>query len=289
MLVIADGPRPDHPSDIEGCKTARAVIERVDWDCEVLTNYSEANLWCKARVSSGLDWAFQNVEEAIILEDDCLPHPTFFRFCEELLERYRDDERIALISGTNLQIVQKKNPYGYYFSHYPMVWGWATWRRFWKHYDVNIKRWPEPRNSGLIESILGNKEVVYHYWRKVFDAMYKGKIDTWDYQVVFTTWLQRALAIIPRVNLVSNIGFGGAATHTKRKWHKFANLKRFEMAFPLYRPREVSRNVAADGFVERYSLTPFRPLPMKIFLYASYKVKRWFLERFTSKSDNYRR
>lgn len=110
LLVIADGPRPDHPSDIERCKAARAVIERVDWDCEVLTNYSEANLGCKACVSSGLDWAFQNVEEVIILEDDYLPHPTFFRFCEESLERYRDDERIALISGTNLKIVQKKNP-----------------------------------------------------------------------------------------------------------------------------------------------------------------------------------
>lgn len=280
LFIIADAPRANYPSDVEGCKAARAIIEKVDWDCEVLTDYSDVNLGPRKRISSGLDWVFNIVEEAIILEHDCLPHPSFFKFCEELLEKYRDDGRIALISGTNLSLHTRGMPYSYCFSRYPQIWGWATWRRFWKHYDVNITPWLELRDSGWLEGILSNKGPVYHYWKSVFDVLHEGKINTWDYQVTFTAWLQNALAITPRVNLVSNIGFGKAATHTKRKWHKFANMKRFEMTFPLSHPPDVSRNVAADRFVERYSLTPFRSLPIKIFLYASYKVKRWFLERW---------
>ena len=123
LLVIADGPRADHPADVEKCAAVRAIIDGVDWDCEVLKNYSDVNLGCKRRVSSGLDWVFDTVEEAIILEDDCLPHPTFFRFCEEMLEKYRDDKRIAMISGDNLQFGRKRTGYSYYFSRYPHIWG----------------------------------------------------------------------------------------------------------------------------------------------------------------------
>jgi hypothetical protein len=129
LLVVADGPRPDRPDDIEKCKAARGVVEQVDWDCEVLRNYSDVNLGCKKRVSSGLDWVFNTVEEEIILEDDCLPHPTFFRFCEELLDYYRHDERIMVISGDNFQFGRNCTEYSYYFSRYNHCWGWSTWRR----------------------------------------------------------------------------------------------------------------------------------------------------------------
>nr|MBA3765731.1 glycosyltransferase family 2 protein [Acidobacteriota bacterium] len=145
LLVIADGPRADHPDDAEKCLAARAAIDRVNWDCEVLTNYSEVNLGCGARPSSGLDWVFENVAEAIILEDDCLPHPTFFPFCAELLERHRDDERVMMISGDNFQFGRKRTQYSYYFSRYTHTWGWATWRRAWRYFDREIKLWPALR------------------------------------------------------------------------------------------------------------------------------------------------
>src|SRR5665648_587346 len=134
LLVIADGPRATHPDDAEKCAVVRAIIDGVDWDCEVLKNYSDVNLGCKRRVSSGLDWVFDTVEEAIILEDDCLPHPTFFRFCEEMLAKYRDDKRIAMISGDNFQFGKKRTEYSYYFSRYTHIWGWASWRRAWDNY-----------------------------------------------------------------------------------------------------------------------------------------------------------
>lgn len=279
LLVVADGPRIEHPSDAERCRAVRAIVEKVDWNCEVLTNYSKVNLGCKRRLVSGLNWVFNVVEEAIILEDDCLPHPTFFRFCEELLEKYRDNERVALISGANLYISRKKTPYNYYFSRYPLVWGWASWRRFWRHYDVCIKRWPELRDGGWLEEMLGGRGPIYHYWRKVFDTVYQEKTNTWDYQLVFAVWIQKALAIIPRVNLISNIGWLNDPNWRKRH-HKFARMKTKAVQFPLVHPPYISRDAVADQFVEKYTFTPFRPLLTRIFLYLSCRARRWFIERF---------
>src|SRR3989344_7840291 len=139
LLVVADGPRANRPGEAELCAAARAVIEKVDWDCEVVTHFSEVNLGCKCRMSSGVDWVFQTVPEAILLEDDCLPHPSFFRFCEEMLEGYRNDERISMIGGTNFQKGRERSPDSYYFSRYTHIWGWASWRRAWqKIYDVEM-------------------------------------------------------------------------------------------------------------------------------------------------------
>ena len=131
LFVIADGAR--FPEEKEKCQQARDIIRQVDWDCEVLANYSDVNLGCGKRISSGISWVFEHVEAAIILEDDCLPHLSFFRYCENLLDYYRDDERVMAIGGDNFQDGNKKTPYSYYFSKYPHVWGWATWRRAWKH------------------------------------------------------------------------------------------------------------------------------------------------------------
>ncbi len=153
LFVIADGPRADHPGEAEKCEAARAIIERVDWECEVLKNYSDTNLGCAKRVSSGLDWVFSNVEEAIILEDDCVPHLTFFPFCEELLEKYRYDTRIASISGQNVQFGRERTNYSYYFSRYNHCWGWATWRRAWQHFDFDMKLWPEIKKGHLLDDI----------------------------------------------------------------------------------------------------------------------------------------
>jgi len=283
LLVIADGPRESRPSDIKKCQETRNIIKKVNWDCEILTNYSEKNLGPRRRISTGLDWVFNQVEEAIILEDDILPHFSFFQFCEELLERYRYDKNIALISGTNLQIVRRNSSYSYYFSRYPQIWGWASWRRFWKHYDVDLKLWPEFRETSWLEDILADKRTVYRYWKNVFDSVYQNKLNVWAYQVSFAMWVQGAMAVIPSINLVSNIGFGVGATNTRNKWHKFSNLKKFEMRFPLSHPPEILRDKSIDKFVEKYSLTPFKPLLTRIFLFLFCWLRRCFVEQFCKK------
>ncbi len=247
LLVIADGPRADRPQDAEKCAAARAIIERVDWDCEVLTNYSDINLGCRKRVSSGLNWVFNQVEEAIILEDDCLPHPTFFRFCEELLERYRHNEQIMVISGGNFQLGHKRTDYSYYFSAYNHCWGWASWRRAWRLYDLEMKRWSEVRQSNLLWDILEAPKAVT-YWSKLFQGGYEG-FDTWDYAWTFACWSHNGLTIIPNMNLVSNIGFGPEATHTQGE-SQFANIPTEAMTFPLRHPPGVIRDTQADDFTE---------------------------------------
>ena len=165
LLVVADGPRADKPGEAEKCAAVRAILDRVDWDCQVIQNYADTNLGCRERVSSGLNWVFETVEEAIILEDDCLPHPTFFRFCEELLERYRHDDRIMTISGNNLQFGRPHTEDGYYFSRYTHIWGWASWRRAWRFYDLEMKAWPELRNTNWLAEKMKSERSA-NYWRQ---------------------------------------------------------------------------------------------------------------------------
>lgn len=246
LLVVADGPRDSRSGEAERCRAARAIIERVDWDCEVKTNFSDANLGCKKRVASGIEWVFEEVPEAIILEDDCLPHPTFFPFCEEMLIRYRDDERIGMISGDNFQFGQRRSDDSYYFSRYAHIWGWASWRRAWRNYDRDIKKWPRIRAARLLEAIVRDP-FEQRYWDGIFQAVYEGKIDTWDYQWVLACWTHNMLSIMPAVNLISNIGFGADATHTTNAGI-YANLPTEALEFPLRHPEFVLPNPPADRF-----------------------------------------
>jgi hypothetical protein len=248
-LVIADGPRADRPGEPEKCAAARAVVENIDWDCEVLRNFSEVNLGCGTRPASGISWVFQNVEEAIILEDDCLPHPAFFRFCDELLERYRDDERVMMISGNNFQDGEKRTSDSYYFSRYAHTWGWATWRRAWQLYDFEIMSWPELRETNWLLDMLGDEQSAA-FWRDTFDSLGKSP-DIWDYQWTFACWAQNGLAILPNGNLVSNIGWGEEATHTRDRNNPAANLPTESLQFPLDHPAYMVRNRQADDYTFR--------------------------------------
>ena len=248
LLIIADGPRANQPEDVSKCAAAQAIINRVDWNCEVLKNYSDINLGCRNRVYSGLDWVFDLVEEAIFLEDDCLPHPTFFRFCEELLERYRSSEQIMVISGDNFQFGHNRQEYSYYFSRYNHSWGWATWRRAWQLYDNEMKLWPKVQDSSWLVDILQDSEAAI-YWSNIFQSVYHG-FDTWDFPWTFANWIHNGLSILPNVNLVSNIGFGTEATHAKGE-SKFANIPTEEMTFPLQHPPCAIRDAEADDFTEK--------------------------------------
>lgn len=250
LLVIADGPRTNRPGEAEKCAATRALIEKVDWDCEVLTNFSEVNLGCKQRVSSGIDWVFEQVEEAIILEDDCLPDSTFFRFCQEMLERYRHDQRIGMISGDNFQFGHRRNDDSYYFSKYVHIWGWASWRDRWANrYDVAMAKWPRIRDEGLLVDMVGNAHEAA-FWHKIFERVSRGEIDTWDYQWVFANWVEGRMTILPAVNMISNIGFDANATHTTGA-SDLADLARYPLAFPLKHPLGVFRNIQADLFSEK--------------------------------------
>lgn len=251
LFVNADSPRRTKPGEDEKCQAARDVIKQVDWDCQVFTNFRDKNLGCKVTVSSGIDWFFENVEEGIILEDDVIAHPTFFRFCEELLERYRDDKRIAMITGNNFLFGDKRREkrYSYYFSRYIGIWGWATWRRTWKVYDVNMRLWPEIQYGDWLYRWCGNRRFA-HYWTKQFKRIYSGEIDTWDFQLLFSCIVQNALIVVPNVNLVTNIGFGSEGTYCKDQGSKRANMKIEPMTFPLLHPPWIIRDSVADSILE---------------------------------------
>ena len=254
LLVVADGPRTHVPDDGAKCLETRAIIGRIDWDCEVLTNFSPVNMGCRARISTGLDWVFTNVEEAIILEDDCIPHPTFFRFCKELLARYRDDRRVMMISGNNVQMGQKRTPYSYYFSKSFHCWGWATWRRAWQHYDIGMELWPALKDGSWLLQELGNKAQARTF-RKLFNHV-AGESGTWDYQWVFSCLVHNGLSIVPSRNLVTNVGF--SEDRTSVRYHPLGNLPVEELEFPLKHPPFMVRQADADAFEHRIEYGWFR-------------------------------
>ncbi len=249
LLVIADGPRADKQGDAALCAATRAVVDQVDWDCTVLTNYADTNLAIKQRIESGMAWVFSQVEEAIILEDDCLPHPSFFRYCTELLDRYRHHDHVMAISGNNFLFGQYDPPQSYYFSRYPLVWGWATWRRAWQHYDPAMRRWPEVRTRHWLSRTLASPPAE-RYWSYIFQRTYETQ-DTWDYAWTFSCWLHNGLTITPAVNLVHNLGFQADATHTLDPHSQFAHLPLNEMPFPLRHPPAIRRDGEADDITEQ--------------------------------------
>jgi hypothetical protein len=247
LLLVADGPRPEVATDKSRCEAVREIMKSVDWDCEIKTNFSEANLGCKKRMSSGIDWVFAEVEEAILLEDDCVPSPDFFRFCAELLVRYRDDPNIISVAGTNYQNGQIRGNDSYYFSRYPNIWGWASWRRAWQQYDVTMHSWPELREQKLI-SKMGLAKGECKFWTHFFDETYAGKIDSWDGQWVYACWRNNGIAAIPNVNLITNIGAGPDATHTKGPINSLA-MPTGKLDQELRHPMNISIDQEADKYV----------------------------------------
>lgn len=245
LYVAADGARVGRAGEAERCEATRRVATAVDWPCQVRYLFREQNLGCRRAVSQAIDWFFSNEEEGIILEDDCLPQATFFEFCDQMLERYRDDDRIAIVSGDNFQFGRTYGESSYYFSRYAHIWGWATWRRFWRHYDCDLGVWPEYRNTGGLSRVRGLSFMEVRHWAKNFDAVAAGRIDTWDFQLQFAMWYRGMVSILPQRNLIQNIGFGGDATHTTAD-SKFANMSIQALEFPLTHPNSVTTCAPAD-------------------------------------------
>ncbi|MFA5158289.1 MAG: hypothetical protein WC451_03855 [Patescibacteria group bacterium] len=254
LYLAADGPRSDKIGEKELCQKTRAIVNEIDWDCEVSTLFREKNLGLKVAVSSAIDWFFKNENEGIILEDDCLPNPTFFRYCSELLEKYRNVDQVKMISGDNFQFGWKNSDDSYYFSKYCNIWGWATWKRAWKEYDLEMKSYPEFVKSNKIDQVFKDKS-VRRYWRAVLDRVFSAEINTWDYQWVFCVWSHNGLAINPSINLVANLGCNSGTNTAGQENSEVADMKSYAMKFPLKHPTSISQSVEAD---DRFSSQFFK-------------------------------
>lgn len=214
LFVAADGPRKNKEGENEKCLATRAIINNIDWDCEVKTLFRDNNLGCKIAVSSAISWFFEHNEQGIILEDDCLPHPSFFRYCEQMLDKYKDDPKIYHIGGNNFDYsVLKKRKDSYFFSAYALIWGWATWKRAWEKYDNDIQDYDNLLKSDRIKDYLKSNEEI-EYWRDKFNRIVNHNFDTWDFIWQYTIWKHGGKAIVPFRNMVKNIGFDHEATHT---------------------------------------------------------------------------
>jgi len=247
IFIIADGPK-NKTEKLLTDKTRKNLELLLDWPCMILKNYSKNNLGLKERFSSGISWVFEQTDRAIFLEDDCIPDPTFFRYCDELLEKYQNDNRVMTISGNNFQFGKNTVPSSYYFSRYPHVWGWATWKRVWDHYDSNITTWPEQSNTSWLRGVTGGL-IISKFWKYIFNRLFEGKINTWDYQLTYASFKNNGLNIIPSVNLVTNVGYGADSTNIKTK-NKTISVPTTPMQFPLIYPKDFAINDTADQAVE---------------------------------------
>lgn len=255
LYIAADGPRPGVANEKERCDSAREIVQAVDWPCEVSTLFRDQNLGCGKALSSGITWFFEHEEAGIILEDDCLPSRSFFWYCEELLEKYRNDTRVMHIGGNNfLDGWQSDGRLSYYFSQCGHIWGWATWARAWKKYDFKMKLFPFLCTNGYFNYFFLNKLEKIYRLRK-FSQVYDAKIDTWDYQWDFARFTNSGLSIVPMKNLVKNIGYGMEATHTTDDDHEYGNLQIHEITLPLRHPAYVLRDFDSDRKYFRTLLT----------------------------------
>jgi len=258
LWLAVDGARANRPEERGRVLAVQRLIDSVDWPCEVHTLFRTSNLGCKIAVSEAISWFFDQVDAGIVLEDDCVAHPTFFSFAAELLTRYTDDDRVCMISGDNFQLGRSRTQYSYYASRYTHIWGWASWGRAWRLYDHGMSKWPELRDAGWLERYLGDRDAA-HYWTRIFDATHGERNSSWAYRWTWSAWVNDALTLIPAVNLVSNVGFGGQATHTLNRKNRFAGLPAEAMLFPLKHPPTLERNIEADAFTQS---TMFRNPPL---------------------------
>lgn len=249
LFVAADGPRPDVPSDRRRCADTRACLRTIDWPCEVALLEQARNLGCKRGPESAISWFFTQVGAGIILEDDCLATPDFFRFCAELLDRFRDDDRLMMISGHNMLGPSSPSTDSYVFSHTTPTWGWATWRRAWRHYDPAMSGWDSPDVREAVRARMSTSE--FRMMSGLFDQVHAGELQAWDFAWSFTVLRLGGLSAIPTRNLIKNIGFGDDATHTKNRFSPDARLATAPLPFPLVHPVAVERSEPHEKALHR--------------------------------------
>lgn len=272
IYFSVDGPRKFSKEDSLLVNQVYKSTKIIDWNCKVFKNFSKKNIGIKNKVCQSLHWFFSKEKMGIILEDDCIPHISFFKYCEILLKKYEQNKNILMINGNNFQDGIKRGTCSYYFSNYFSTYGWAGWRRTLNNYDKNIKFWPKWKKSKNFLEIKKNMfKKEFQYWNKIYDLTHKGKIRTWDYQLMLKMWRDNQCAITPNVNLVSHIGLGVSATNSKAK-KRGVPVK--EIKFPLVHPKQIKINQGAD----RYSFI-FMPY-QGLFLYFPFNLISFFWRSF---------
>lgn len=273
LFFFQDAPRTGHPTDDVNCSAVRNILDKpLEWDCEVKTFYSETNLGCGKGPSSAISWFFEQVETGIIFEDDCLPHSDFFSYCEQLLFKYRDDNRISFIGGSGFQDSKKLHKSSYYFGSGSYgTWGWAGWRRSWNFFDYYIESIDRQTMKSLIQKYFKNFR-QREFWLEIFDVVKNNRFNEscWDYQFYFSCWQKGMLAIIPYKNMITNIGYDTEGTHTLANNHPAANLYTTTI-FPLIHPNRIKLNIKADFYVFKnytlsyeYGLSGLKRLPHRV-------------------------
>ncbi len=253
LFVAADGPRPNNEADVELCEATQQICRRVNWPCETLYDISDVNLGCGQRPATAITWAFEHTERLIVLEDDCVPHRSCFRYCDELLAEYADDRRVMHIGCTHFRKPTGNDKCSYRFSKYPHGVCWATWKRAWQHYDYEVRGWPAFRDSSSFRRCCPSR-LERTYWTWYFDKAYSdASRHYWDYQWTFACWLNEGLSISPNVNLVSNLGFRPDGTHTTSE-AAWANMPTYDIG-ELVHPQRIQADRRADWweFVHHYA------------------------------------
>lgn len=251
LYVAADGPRTGRDGERKRCEEVRRITTTVDWPCEVKKLFRDENLGVMYSCVNAINWFFDNEEEGIVLEDDVLPALDFFSYCETLLEHYRDKQEIMMISGCNPVSGRYESPYSYDFSNYAIVWGWASWRRAWKHYDVDIKKWPSFKKDRQLLRVPKVTKTFEAIWTEIYDKQFNKQIVSWDYQWFFAINSHHSYMIIPNTNLVNNIGYGEDATHTIEAMPTWVrDLKAGGMSKKIIHPTRIDNNEEIDRLFE---------------------------------------
>lgn len=261
LFLIQDGPREHSDTDADKIKECRDIVTKIDWECEVYKNFSDKNLGVGMRIYSGLTWAFQYVDRLVILEDDCVPNYSFFKFCNELLERYKADERINMISGMN-HLGAYQTPNSYFYSKVGSIWGWATWKRVWDQVDYNMEFLSDDVTMTLFKNACQPKSTTRALIKKGIERkinLDRGqKLTAWTYQFRMVRHLQSQLVIVPSKNLICNIGVTVDSAHAKDSLNKMPKgirrvffMETHELKFPLNHPRYMIEDVTYDNKVRR--------------------------------------
>lgn len=273
IYVAADGAREGNKMDEVRCRRTRELIdEKITWPCEIKKLYRDQNLGCGKAVSSAITWFFENVEQGIILEDDCFPNASFFLYCRELLDTYKERPEVMHIGGVNFQDGIRRGDGDYYFSAVSHVWGWASWRRAWKLYDFNMRDLDSFIRKKKIAAYFDTQQ-LQEYWTSIFKKMYDHEIDTWDHQWTYAVMNHGGKAIIPNANLVTNAGFGMNATHTEEPGRYAGNATQ-ELSFPLKHPSSAAIDHKADRYFF-YEVDKFSPTGTGTVT----RVKKFILDR----------
>lgn len=247
IFVSANAPNPSNSADPAKVQEVRDLFDNLPWECEVTKLFRTEHLSAKLSISGGISWFFSQVEEGIVLEDDCECDPSFFYYAQELLEKYRDHPQVMHIGASNFQFGQKRGDASYYFSRYNHIWAWAGWRTTWQ----NFKLTPAELNKQKVYTAIDKlfvRESDRGFWKAMFNYAMSGRIDTWDYQYMFSLWAAGGIAITPQANLISNLGFGADATNSISANSRVANMAVESLAIPLTHPAEVKFNEEADNY-----------------------------------------